>query len=271
MEPREAARSAAARGASARSGSLQIPGLESWGRLRHGLSLRPWNVSYTAGEEYGSPAYGRAQLCESVGIDPAKTVVAGQVHGRRVAWIGPEHAHRHALQRGTALPETDGLATATPGVGCLITAADCPPVILWDSKTPALAVLHCGWRGTAAEIVREGVRMLVAHAGTHPRDLFAAIGPGIGPCCYEVGPEVLERVPREWQRSVIAMPARACEGKPKLHLGAWLTLQLASEGIAPERIMKSPWCTGCRTDLFYSHRIERGRCGRFGLLAAIAE
>jgi YfiH family protein len=254
---------------------LQFSSLRGDARLLHGISTRPWNVSFSVGAAHGDPREGRRALLEKVGIDPARTVVAGQVHGTRLRWVSSRDAGTGAFERGQAMPETDALATTEPGVGLLITAADCPPVLLWDPAIPVLALVHCGWRGTAAGIVGNVISELAARGASIDR-LRAAIGPGIGACCYEVGGEVADRVPRELRGAILR--ARPQQNRPQqnrnatyLDLPAWIGAQIVASGIPPARIERMELCTSCRTDLFFSHRAERGSCGRFGLAAAIAQ
>lgn len=245
--------------------ALRFRSLAAEPRLVHGISTRPWNVSFTAGAAHGDPREGRRRLLGSLGLDPAKAVVAGQVHGDHLAWVSARDAKAGAFVPGQAVPETDGLATSEPGVGLVVTAADCPPVLLWDSEASLVAAVHSGWRGTARRIVPKAVEQLCAR-GARPSRLRAGIGPGIGPCCYEVGAEVAEHVPAAFRGAVVR---RGEGGSRRLDLPLWIERQLLESGVEPSRIERMPLCTACRTDLFFSHRAERGRCGRFGMAAAI--
>lgn len=223
------------------------------------------NVSFTAGEAYGDPSAGRARLLQKIGADPARTVIAGQVHGDRVAWVAARDAGAGALVRGTAIHETDGLATIEKNVGMLITGADCPPVLLYSQKPAMLSLVHSGWRGTAKGIVSKAAAELFER-GARPADLKVCIGPGIGVCCYEVGGEVAEQVPRAFYKNAVREVPGA---RPHLDLGGWILQQLLEAGVDRARIEICDWCTACRTDLFFSHRAEKGRCGRFGLAAML--
>jgi hypothetical protein len=229
--------------------------------LRHGISTRSKNVSFSAGEAYGDPVEGRRLLLEAAGIDPARTHVAGQVHGCRVARVTPDGAA--ALVRGRVVEATDALVTNVPGTGLLMTAADCPPVLLWDREARVLGAVHSGWRGTAQGIVMKAMDEMI-RAGARARDVIAAVGPGIGVCCYEVGEEVAEAVPASWRDAVL----RREGDRTKLDLRSWIRLQLEECGISDANRTDLDLCTSCRVDLFFSHRRENGQCGRFGLAAA---
>jgi polyphenol oxidase len=179
----------------------------------------------------------------------------------------------------------DGLITATPRVLLGIQAADCLPIILVDSRCRALGVFHAGWRGTVKRIVEKGVGEMRRWFGSRPRDLKAAIGPGIHGCCYQVGEEVREKF--ESQFAYAAKLFRKVEESdpvrdkyPMLFLTArppghgvlprkiFLDLveanrqQLLAVGVPRNSIEASPLCTNCRTDLLFSHRAERGKTGR---------
>lgn len=186
----------------------------------------------------------------------------------------------------------DGLITATPGLLLAIQTADCLPVILVDAKRRAVGVFHAGWRGTVQRIVEKGVGEMIRHFGTHPRDIRAAIGPGIQGCCYEVGEEVRTKFEsqfayadtlfREVKESdpvrekypLLFLTARAPghgELPPKLFLDLVEAnrRQLLDAGVTKKNIEASPHCTNCRTDLLFSHRGEKGKTGRMLAVAGI--
>jgi hypothetical protein len=184
-----------------------------------------------------------------------------------------------------ALLAGDGLITATPGLLLGIQTADCLPVILVDPKRRAVGVFHAGWRGTVKRIVEKGVGEMRRCFGSRPRDLKAAIGPGVRGCCYEVGEEVraqfesqfayAAKLFREVEESdpvrekypMLFLTARA-PGHSDLPRKIFLDLveanrqQLLAVGVPARSIEASPLCTSCRTDLLFSYRAEKGRTGR---------
>ena len=186
----------------------------------------------------------------------------------------------------------DGLITASPGLLLAIQTADCLPVILVDTKRRAVGVFHAGWRGTVQRIVEKGVGEMIRHFGTHPREIQAAIGPGIQGCCYEVGEEVrtkfesqfayADNLFREVKESdpvrekypLLFLTARA-PGHGELPPKLFLDLvdanrrQLLAAGVAKKNIEASPYCTNCHTDLFFSYRGEKGKTGRMLAVAGI--
>jgi polyphenol oxidase len=186
----------------------------------------------------------------------------------------------------------DGLITATPGLLLGIQTADCLPIILVDSKRRAVGVFHAGWRGTVQRIVEKGVGEMHRWFGTRPDDLKAAIGPGIGGCCYEVGEEVRTKFESQFSYAaklfhevkdsdpvrekypLLFLSARAPghgELPPKifLDLAEANRRQLLSVGVPAKSIESSPLCTSCRTDLLFSHRAEKGKTGRMMAVAGI--
>lgn len=158
-----------------------------------------------------------------------------------------------AAGRTGVLGEGDALLENTPGSVVAVKTADCIPVLLVDERLRAVAAVHAGWRGAAARIVARAVEAMGERFGTRPADLHAAIGPGIGPCCYEVGPEVAAQ-----------FPGQPRAGKPggRLDLVDEAARQLADGGVTPARIHASYLCTRCRSDEFHSFRRDREAAGR---------
>ncbi len=197
--------------------------------------------------------------------------------------------HSDVIHPVAALPDHpgvgDGLVTATPGLLLAIQTADCLPVIVVDRKQRAVGVFHAGWRGTVKRIVEKGVGEMRRWFGSKPRDLEAAIGPGVHNCCYVVGEEVRDNFASQFAYGVelfhelkesdpvrekyplLFLTARA-PGHSKLPVNIFLDLveanrrQLVDAGVPAKHIEASPLCTSCRTDLLFSYRAEKGVTGR---------
>jgi polyphenol oxidase len=147
--------------------------------------------------------------------------------------------------------EGDALTASQPGATVAVKTADCVPLLLVDERKRRVAAVHAGWRGTLAAIAQAAIRALEAD----PADVRAAIGPAIGPCCFEVGPEVA----REFQA---IFPERAdLDARTTLDLVEANRRLLIAAGIGPERIHCANLCTRCR-DEFHSFRRDRERAGR---------
>ena len=179
----------------------------------------------------------------------------------------------------------DGLITREPGILLAVQTADCLPIILVDIKRRVVGVFHAGWRGTAKRIVEKGVGEMRRCFGTLPRDIRAAIGPGIHECCYQVGPEVREKFESQFgyaadlfhetkesdevreRYPLLFMTARA-PGHGELPKKIFLDLveanrrQLVTAGVPARNIGASELCTSCRPDWLFSHRAENGVTGR---------
>jgi polyphenol oxidase len=194
----------------------------------------------------------RRRLCEAVGADVETATMAWQVHGARVT----EAREQGVVTPGAVYERCDGLWSRRRGQAMMLVTADCLPVALCRTEgEPALAVLHVGWKGLLRGIVEAGARALGAGAS-----LATAIGPGIGPCCYEVGDEVAESFRNRFGTAVVS--------------GRNLDLPEAAEralrAAGCETVWRSRRCTACEPGLFFSHRRDRGRTGRQGIVAYIA-
>ena len=132
------------------------------------------------------------KLAPSVGAAADRFVALNQVHGRDVVTIrrGLDPAALRALQQNR--PDADGLVSDAPDVALVVRAADCVPLLMADTRTGAVAAVHAGWRGTAARTAVAAIEAMAEAFGTRPGDLVVAIGPAIGPCCYEVGTDVVD-------------------------------------------------------------------------------
>jgi YfiH family protein len=157
--------------------------------------------------------------------------------------------------RAGVIGQADALIEDTPGAVVAVKTADCIPVLLIDERHRSVAAVHAGWRGTAERIVAKTVDAMHARFGTQPVDLHAAIGPGIGVCCYEVGPEVAARF--------------GVEGRGKIDLTAANRDQLLDAGVTPGRIYASNLCTMCNAGEFHSFRRDREMAGRMYSFAGI--
>lgn len=176
-----------------------------------------------------------------------------QTHGARVLVV-------EASVDPGASREADGLATGRRGAVMAVAAADCVPLLLFDPRRRAGAVLHAGWRGTRSAIALEGVRVLRETWSCRPADLLAVLGPCIRSCCYRVGEEVLQA----FADAGLALEGlvRREEDRTFLDLPAANRRILTSAGLYPRRILGVDLCTRCRGDLFPSYRRDGPAAGR---------
>ncbi len=266
--------------------------------LVHGFSTRPGGFSRAYGKRSRNLGFTREDQQRAVKQNRAAFLrQLGVVYkGREWPLVTLRQIHSDLIHCVSEVPESgltgDGLIAQTPGLLLAILTADCLPVILVDAKRRAVGVFHAGWRGTVKRIVEKGVGEMRRWFGTRPRDLRAAIGPGVHSCCYSVGPEVRtqfesqfeygSKVFREVEESdpvrekypLLFLTARA-PGHSELPKKIFLDLveanrrQLLAAGVAAKNISASPLCTSCRTDLLFSHRAEKGVTGRMMAVAGI--
>jgi YfiH family protein len=214
-----------------------------------GVSEAPYaslNLGRKSGDDVKRVDENRRIACEAIGADLERLALNLQVHSARV---------RRAA-RGSRGEPGDGLWTDEPGLPILAMSADCLPIVLarTDGGKPAVAVLHVGWRGLLAGIVEAGAEALGR------ANLAAAVGPGIGPCCYEVGEEV-------------AAPYRERFGPDVVHasrLDLWTSAERALRAAGVDRVDRFDRCTACEPETFFSHRRDGGQTGRQGVIAYVA-
>jgi len=235
---------------------FRSPLLESRG-LPHLFTTRHF-PGVTAFREPPPPLGADAQpLLDALGLGRAPAAFCRQVHGAAVLTVS----------EGGLAGEADVLVTGRPGLPVSVFSADCVPILVFDPAGLRVAAVHAGWRGTVVGAAREAVRAL-AQAGGAPEDFVAAVGPSIGPCCYEVDKPVIGRLqlahPDRWG----AWVASRGEGKWMLDLWAANEALLREAGMRGALIDNPRLCTGCRADLFYSYR--RADKGRLVSLAALA-
>jgi YfiH family protein len=247
------------------------------------------NLGFTAADDRETVLRNRRLLAEAIASNAATPLISlRQFHSNRIVHavssdVSRKHPHK-----------ADGQMIAEPGLLLAIQTADCIPVLVADRKQRAVAAFHAGWRGTVKRIVESGVGSMRLAFGSRPQDLIAAIGPGIGLCCYAVGEEVLSEFEsqfsyaRELFREVYdADPVRKkypmlfltqrAPGHspigPSLHVDLVEAnrRQLLSAGLSPESIQIVGGCTQCHTDLFFSHRASHGHAGRMMAVIGIRE
>ena len=232
---------------------LTEAGLPHLFTTRHFPGVRPWR------DRAGPFAAGALTLFARLGMGGERVAFLKQVHGAEVVIA------EHGGPVGTA----DIQMTSRRGLPLAIFTADCLPIVVYDPGQRRLAMAHAGWRGTVEGAARVAVDAL-ARAGGTPEMFLAAIGPSIGPCCYEVDRPVIDRLtaafPGAWRDWVTAMGP----GKWVLDLWAANEDQLKTAGLNSGRIDNPRLCTACRLDLFFSYRRGRGQ-GRLVAIAAIPD
>lgn len=254
---------------------LTVTAFSDTGLVSHGFTSRTGGVSpvpyqslnmgFTVNDEHDNVIRNRQRVADGLGFPLEDLVAAKQVHGDRVAVITGEQLGKGALTYDTALKDTDALITDQPGIPISTYHADCIPVLLLDPVTPAIGLAHAGWKGTALQIGAKTLAKMTACYGTNPQDCLAAIGPGIGPCCYEVDDKVKDVFARQFAGSEdFFKPV----GTGHWHLDLWLAnaAALQQAGVPQQNIFVSGLCTSCNHELFFSHRRDKGQTGRMASL-----
>jgi YfiH family protein len=196
---------------------------------------------------------GEKKLSAALGIPQGRLLTLRQVHGADVL-IFKENLKALAYP----LPY-DAVITDKKRVALGIWTADCLPILMIDRSKKVIAAVHAGWRGIWRGVVQKTTRTMIEAFACSPTDILVGIGPGIGPCCYEVGTDVKSLFQSSFDDPHRFMQER--EGRSYLDLSRAAQLELSQVGIPPENIEAIPLCTACRKDLFYSYRRD-GKTGR---------
>lgn len=230
--------------------------------VSHGVSTRAGGVSdgpYTSlnlgasvGDRQDAVLENRARLARALGFEPARLVTTPQVHGKDVLVVDQTTAPSALSTRA------DILVSREPGYLLMQRFADCVPLLLWHAAAGIVSVAHAGWRGTAIGVAGRAVGA-VAELGGDPCGLRAGIGPAIGPCCFEVGAEVVAQIPGADDASSIGP-----NGRPYVDLWELNRRQLVAAGVPADRVEVAAVCTRCQPDRFFSHRALGYPAGRFG-------
>lgn len=246
-----------------------------WGRVLRSLPLQQLADHFftTRDLSLGRPDDedhdGWRMAADVIGVGERALWRVRQVHGTSV----------HVIEAGDRLPAPDGwpaadiMVTIDPCSALAIQVADCVPLLIADQRTSAVAAAHAGWRGTAAGVAIRTVDALSRNFDTRPGDLTAVIGPSIGPCCYEVGDELVDKflcaghdrqaVERWFSRSDTAV-TKAVGGRSTLRLNLWRATcdQLEQAGVRRQNIHVAGLCTVTHRELFYSYRVYGPGTGR---------
>lgn len=243
--------------------------LDAFGELIHAVTTRHGGVS--------SAQWRSLNLTKGTGDDPAAVEenlrrACAALSLRREDLVSPNQRHTANVRRvaradrGQIFVGYDILITDEPGVPLLLRFADCTPVLIYDPAQCALAVVHSGWRGTVQAAGRAAVEALAAEFGSRPANMIAAIGPSIGPCCYEVGDDVTAAVRAAFARPDTLLPT---PNGGRRHFDLWAANRHWLHEAGVRRIEVAELCTACRTDEFYSYRRELGKTGHFGAVMAL--
>jgi YfiH family protein len=263
-------------------GLLRMGALARFPELLHGISTRQapdgedWNLSARRGspEHPPDPAVAlrnREKLAVLLGISLDSMVGCQQVHGTLVAHVTLSDAGRGTRPGAPGIEAADGMVTDMPGLSMLVLSADCPPVFFYDPSRRVIGLAHSGWKGTVGRIAGKVVTAMTEAYGSYPSAIVAVVGPGIGPCCYNVGDNVIEAAqdafPRAWAGDIPILERRG--GETYFNLRESIRRTLLDAGLSPDNITVEEVCTSHNRHLFYSHRGDKGQCGLFGAVLGL--
>lgn len=261
-------------------GFLTFPAFERFSFVRHAFSTRlggvsreeftSMNLSFGRGDSDEHVLENYRRLCGAVGVEFEGLVASAQDHHTYIRRVGEEQ-RGIGITRPRDMDSVDGLITNQPGVTLVTYYADCVPLFFLDPAHKAIGLAHAGWKGTVGRIGEQMVRRMAEEFGSEPRELLAAVGPSIGPCCYEVDAPVaqqfaaLEGLPTE------AFLTEKGAGKSMLNLWEANRQILLKAGVAEENISVTDLCTRCNHDLLISHRATGGKRGGMAAMMCLTE
>lgn len=250
---------------------ITIPSWESAGaRLvfttrTGGVSQPPYeslNLGLHVDDERNLVLENRSRMMRLFDAGLDQMVSCQQVHGNAVTRVYAHHRGLGAESDQTAIPGSDAMITAIRGVVLSTFYADCIPVFFFDPAHQVVAIAHSGWKGTMARIAVKTLQAMQIEYHSRPADMQVFIGPGIGRCCYQIQPELVQKVEAEFGH--ISDIIDGDEHGYTWDLKATNRCMLEEAGVLSKRIILCSLCTGCEEDLFFSYRRDQGVTGRMG-------
>lgn len=223
------------------------------------------NMALHCGDEDDRVLENRRRLLEVMGLSLASVVCGSQVHGSGVQIVEPHMTGRGALDKSSALPDCDATVCAHPSLTLVSFSADCLLLLFVDPVRRVIANAHSGWKGTSLNIAAQTASTMAASYGSSPRDLEVFIGPGIGPCCFEISGELAEKA-SPLLLVTSGKRIKEHEGRFYWDLPGTNRDQLLEIGVLPDNIIDTSLCTSCHPELFFSYRREKGLTGRMASL-----
>ncbi|WP_050697353.1 peptidoglycan editing factor PgeF [Anaeromassilibacillus senegalensis] len=259
---------------------LTFPSFSAFPFINHAFSTRvggvsqaefsSMNLSFGRGDAEENVMKNYRLFCNAAGFPFDSLTASAQDHHTVVRRVTKED-RGVGIYKPKDRASVDGLLTNEPGVTLVTYYADCVPLYFLDPVRRAIGLAHAGWRGTVAGMGQKMVEAMQREFGSDPRDLIAAVGPSIGPCCYEVDSPVADAFAAhpEWQPETLLKDCEA--GKYMLDLWEANRRILCSAGVLPEHITVAKLCTRCHADWLYSHRASGGKRGGLAAFLCLKE
>jgi hypothetical protein len=232
------------------------------------IPFKSLNLGLNTDDRYENILANHEALSKALEFDLKYLLSSHQVHGTGILTVNniPEKTKDPFVLKHS-FDGYDAMVTDKPGITLIIRVADCVPIILFDPAKQILAVVHAGWKGTKAEVAAKTVRVMVTQFGSRASDIIAGIGPSIGPCCFNVQKDVADLFFNNAPDAEIYIKKKGTGFV--IDLREANRSQLIAQGCGEKNIEVSDLCTSCNSNLFFSHRGEKGKTGRNGLLAGL--
>lgn len=228
------------------------------------------DLGYTPTNDHARIDLNRDAFLRELRIAPDALTLGRQVHGVNVEVVTDADRGRGRPPRFDGFPATDALVTSSTSVVLGTVVADCVPLLVYDPHLHVVALAHAGWRGTVGRMASRVIETMQVAFGSRPSDLVAGIGPSIGPCCYEVGDDVIQA----WNAAGVAGADEAIVRRAtSYHFDMWNAnrLQLLAAGLAPSAVEMSLRCTRCEPERFFSYRAARAGLGPSGRMMMVTQ
>ena len=234
----------------------------------HGKSIvRPdtLNMSLNVNDDVDFIIQNRKAVCHALNLSFDRLTTPQQVHSAESLYVDASLSGRGREVFADAITQTDALFTDVKDIPLMLLFADCTPIIISDPVKKVVAAIHAGWRGTVQMIVQKTIEKMSEQLGVQAKDCMAAVGPAMGPCCYKVGEEVYNSA-RQNLPDYEKLFSFQSEGQWFFDLWQANKNQLLTAGLPEENIAVSGICTQCNKELFFSHRADNGKTGRFAAI-----
>ena len=222
------------------------------------------NLSFNVGDDPDKVLKNRKVLARALGIALSSLTTAKQIHDGHIKVVSEALRGRGCANYEGAINETDAMVTNAENTCLMILVADCVPILFYDPSKRVIGAAHAGWRGTLRFVAHSTVKVLREDFGCSPEDIVVGIGPSIGPCCYQVGQDVVSQGQHVFGPGQDYIRRKSTNGRGYFDLWTANLKQLVQAGIPEKNIELAKTCTRHHPELFFSHRHEKGKTGRFG-------
>ncbi len=233
----------------------------SLGGVSDGI-IKGFNLGFNTKDNIDSVLENYRLLSYDLGFNLDKTVISKQTHTNNIRLVTEADAGK-GITRKSDIEDTDGLITNVKNLALIIFSADCTPILIYDKERSVVAAVHAGWRGSVKKIAAKAINLMTESYGCNPKNMYAATGPSIGPCCFEFGKEAKEIFGEKYLTE--------SNGKYFVDLWSYNRDELILGGIPEENIDVSGICTVCNSDKYYSYRAHKEKTGRQAALILLKD